>query len=127
MRLPRQAARFNRVFTNRFFGPLAGRVPPWVLVEHSGRRSGRTYRTVVWAFPRRGDLVVALTYGPGSDWVRNVRVAGRCRVRWLRRWATYTPELVQGRAALRLLPMFLRPVLAAAGLEHTLHLHRVPD
>jgi deazaflavin-dependent oxidoreductase (nitroreductase family) len=126
MPLPRQAARFNRAVTNRFFAPLAGRVPPWVLVEHTGRRSRRTYRTVVWAFPRRGDLVIALTYGPGADWVRNATAAGRCRVMWRGRWASYTTELVRGPAALRLLPAALRPLLAASGLEHALHLHRDP-
>jgi deazaflavin-dependent oxidoreductase (nitroreductase family) len=126
MPLPRQVARFNRVVTNRLFAPLAGRVPPWVLVEHTGRRSGRTYRTVVWAFPRRGDLIMALTYGPSSDWVRNVTAAGRCQVMWRGAWASYTPELLRGSAGLRLLPPILRSMLGAAGIVYVLHLHRMP-
>ena len=80
MPLPRSAARFNRRVTNHLFAPLAGRVPPWILLEHTGRHSGRTYRTVVWAFPVHGDLVVALTYGPAADWVRNVKATARVTV-----------------------------------------------
>jgi deazaflavin-dependent oxidoreductase (nitroreductase family) len=125
MPLPRQAARFNRVFTNRLFAPLAGRVPPWVVVEHVGRRSGRTYRTVVWAFPRRGDLIMALTYGPSADWVRNVTAAGHCQVKWRGHWASYAPELRRGRGALGLLPPILRSMLGAAGIDYVLHLHRI--
>ena len=62
MRLPRALAYFNREVTNRVFSPLAGRVPPFAIVEHVGRRSGRRYRTVIWAFPHGPDLVVVLTY-----------------------------------------------------------------
>ncbi len=52
-----------------------------VELEHTGRRSGRTYRTPLLAF-RRGDVVtVALTYGPGVQWLANIRAAGSCRVR----------------------------------------------
>lgn len=124
MPLPRSLARFNRVVTNRLFAPLAGRVPPWIVLEHQGRRSGRQYRTVVWAFPRRGDLVVALTYGPETDWTRNVLAAGRCRVEWLGRWREYRPELREGEAALRLLPLPIRVLLGAAGIRYAVYLHR---
>jgi deazaflavin-dependent oxidoreductase (nitroreductase family) len=124
MPLPRSVARFNRVVTNRVFAPLAGRLPPWVIVEHTGRRSGRRYHTVVWAFPYgRGDLVMALTYGPGADWVRNVLATQACRVKWRGRWRSFTrAELLQGEAGLRLLPALLRPSLRAAGMHAVLHL-----
>jgi deazaflavin-dependent oxidoreductase (nitroreductase family) len=126
MPLPRSLARFNRVVTNRVFAPLAGRIPPWVIVEHTGRRSGRVYRTVVWAFPHDGDLVFALTYGPNADWVRNVLAAQSCRVKWRGRWRTFSrAELVRGEAALRLLPPLLRPLLRAAGIQSVVHLRSV--
>jgi len=122
--LPRAAARFNRGVTNRLFAPLAGRVPPWVLVEHVGRRSGRTYRIVVWAFPRwrSHDLAIALTYGPQSDWVRNALAAGTCRVQFLGRWKTYAPELLHGHAGLRLLPPIVRTALDIGGVHDVLRL-----
>jgi deazaflavin-dependent oxidoreductase (nitroreductase family) len=125
MPLPRQLARLNRVVTNRLFAPLAGRIPPWVIVEHIGRRSGHRYRTVVWAFPRRDQMVIALTYGPSSDWVRNVVAAQSCRVKYAHRWLTFpSAELVHGDAALRLLPPILRVPLRMAGTDSVLHLHR---
>jgi deazaflavin-dependent oxidoreductase (nitroreductase family) len=124
MPLPRSLARFNRVVTNRVFAPLAGRVPPWIVLEHVGRRSGRSYRTVLMGFPRRGDMIVALTYGPETDWLRNALAAGHCRVKWLGRWRDYRPELCEGEAALRPLPLPIRVLLSAAGMRYAAYLHR---
>ena len=51
------------------------------LVRHVGRRSGRSYLAPVTA-RRAGDVVlIALTFGNGSDWSRNVRAAGGCSIR----------------------------------------------
>jgi deazaflavin-dependent oxidoreductase (nitroreductase family) len=75
---PRSVARFNRRVTNRVLGPLAPHLPHVGGVVHRGRRSGRIYRTPVNVFPRQGGCVVALTYGPESDWVRNVLADGGC-------------------------------------------------
>jgi len=78
MALPRWLARFNVSFTNRFMLPIAGALPWFGIVEHVGRRSGRQYRTPVNVF-RRGDrYLFALTYGPESEWVKNVVAAGGC-------------------------------------------------
>jgi deazaflavin-dependent oxidoreductase (nitroreductase family) len=125
MPLPRALAHFNRLVTNRVFGPLAGRVPPFAIIEHVGRRSGRGYRTVLWAFPHYQDMVIVLTYGPSADWVRNVLAAGSCRVKWAGRWRRLSlPELVEGPAALRLVPPVLRLPLRLAGVGSVLHLRR---
>ena len=78
MPLPRAITHFNRRFTNRLLGPLARYLPNFAVVVHRGRKSGRQYRTPVNIFPHPGGCVVALTYGPGSDWVRNVLAAGGC-------------------------------------------------
>ena len=80
MPLPRWLARFNRRFTNRFFRLFAGRLPPWVIMQHRGRRSGRTYEVPLAAFRIDGGFVFALTYGSGADWVRNVLAAGECEI-----------------------------------------------
>ena len=125
MPLPRTLARFNRVVTNRVFSPLAGRVPPFALVEHIGRRSGRRYRTVLWAFPRDAGLVIILTYGPSSDWVQNVLAAGSCRVKWVGRWRQFSsPELIEGPGALGLAPGLVRVPLRLAGIQAVLDLRR---
>jgi len=76
MPLPMALARFNRRVTNRLTGTFAGRLPGFGIVEHRGRTSGRTYRTPINVSRRPGGYVVALTYGPDAQWVRNVLAAG---------------------------------------------------
>jgi hypothetical protein len=66
--IPNFVARFNQYVTNRLAGPVAGWLPPFALVLHRGRVSGRTHRTPVWAFRTRDGYVIALTYGAGSEW-----------------------------------------------------------
>ena len=59
---------------------LAGRVGSLAVVMHTGRRTGRVYRTPVRAF-RRGDLVaVGANFGAGSEWVKNIGSAGGCEM-----------------------------------------------
>ncbi len=80
MVLPPWLARFNRQVTNRLTRRFAGKLPGFAIVIHRGRRSGRTYRTPVNAFRDGDDYVIALTYGPQADWVRNVLAAGGCEL-----------------------------------------------
>jgi deazaflavin-dependent oxidoreductase (nitroreductase family) len=76
--LPKRLARFNRTVTNRVAFPVARWAPGFGVVLHTGRRSGRSYRTPVNAFRTPGGYVIALTYGPDSDWPKNVLAAGGC-------------------------------------------------
>lgn len=80
MPLPRSVARFNRQFTNRLALRVAGYLPGFAIVSHIGRKSGRAYRTPVNAFGTDGGYIIALTYGPESDWVKNVLAAGSCEL-----------------------------------------------
>jgi deazaflavin-dependent oxidoreductase (nitroreductase family) len=77
--LPRSIAELNRRVPNHLMRPLAGRAPGFGIVLHTGRRSGKTYRTPVNVFRRPGGYTIALTYGRG-DWVRNVLAAGRAQL-----------------------------------------------
>ena len=43
------------------------------------------YRTPVNVFPARDGYLIALTYGPGTDWVKNVMAAGGCELETRRR------------------------------------------
>src|SRR5215831_15260228 len=81
MPIPRGVARFNKRVTNRITGHFAGWMPGFAIVTHTGRRSGRTYRTPVNVFRDGERYLFALTYGAESDWVRNVLAAGRCQIR----------------------------------------------
>ena len=50
MKLSRRVAHFNKVVNNRIQSVYAWLVPPWAVILHRGRRSGRSYRTPVLAF-----------------------------------------------------------------------------
>ena len=78
MPLPRSVARFNRLVTNRITGPLAPYLPLFGVVLHTGRRTGDLHRTPINVFARPGGYIIALTYGPNSDWVKNVLASGGC-------------------------------------------------
>jgi deazaflavin-dependent oxidoreductase (nitroreductase family) len=78
MPAPRWLARFNRRVTNRVLGRFAPYLPGFGVVIHTGRKTHRRYRTPVNVFSRPFGYVIALTYGPEAEWVRNVLAAGRC-------------------------------------------------
>lgn len=80
MAAPRRMAAFNRKVTNRVLGRFATRAPGFGVVVHKGHRSGRSYRTPVNVFRAPDGYVLALTYGPGAGWVRNVMAAGECEL-----------------------------------------------
>lgn len=80
MPIPDAVARFNRIATNRVTGPFAGHLPGFALVHHTGRRSGRAYKTPVGIVQRHDRYTIALTYGPDCDWVKNVIAAGGCEL-----------------------------------------------
>jgi deazaflavin-dependent oxidoreductase (nitroreductase family) len=79
MEIPRAVVGFNRAVNNPIQRQYAWLLPPWAIVVHQGRRSGRTYRTPVMAFRRRDTLAVTILYGERSDWVLNA-LAGEARV-----------------------------------------------
>ncbi|MDQ6746417.1 MAG: nitroreductase family deazaflavin-dependent oxidoreductase [Actinomycetota bacterium] len=76
MKLSRRVARFNKAVNNPLQRTYAWLLPPWAVILHRGRRTGRAYRTPVLAFRRDRTLIVALLYGEQSDWVRNLRTGG---------------------------------------------------
>lgn len=78
--MPAWLPQLNRAVVNpvqRWWAPY---LPPFALVTHRGGRSGTTYQTPVLAFPHDDGLAIALMYGPGTDWVRNVATARRAEV-----------------------------------------------
>jgi deazaflavin-dependent oxidoreductase (nitroreductase family) len=93
--MPRSLARFNRVVTNRIQRWWAPYLPPWVLLTHRGRASGRAYTNPVFATRRGAQLRLAVLYGIESDWVRNVLAAGDANLVRLGRPIRITdPDLV---------------------------------
>src|SRR6516162_2751973 len=85
MQFPERVARFNRHVTNPIQRMWAGWLPPFAIIEHVGRRSGKAYRTPVNVFSTSVDgkpgVAVLLTYGPDRDWVKNLKAAGSGKMR----------------------------------------------
>ena len=82
------------VVRRAFFGPLTrvlnplirriagqARVPLIGLVRHRGRRSGTPYLAPVAIGATETVFLIPLTFGPRSDWCRNVLASGACEVR----------------------------------------------
>lgn len=51
-------------------------MPPLAIMNHTGRSSGRSYKTPVLAFPTETGFMFALTYGRCVDWARNLVASG---------------------------------------------------
>jgi deazaflavin-dependent oxidoreductase (nitroreductase family) len=73
--------RFRHVAT-RYINPVtrhvAGKLPTFGILTHTGRKSGRTYRTPINVFRRGDDYLLFLTYGSDVQWVKNVLAVGSC-------------------------------------------------
>jgi len=78
MPFPMTIARSNRWVINPIARRFAGRLPPFAIVAHVGRVSGQGYRTPIMAFRTKHRFLIALTYGPATEWVRNVFAQGGC-------------------------------------------------
>ncbi|MGW4366468.1 nitroreductase family deazaflavin-dependent oxidoreductase [Nocardia takedensis] len=126
MVMPRALARFNRHVTNPVAGLVAGRVPPFAVVVHRGRRSGRTYRTPVWVFPHDGSYRFALTYGRDVDWVRNVLAAGSFQIETRGRTIELIDPTVIEDPAASWAPPVIRRVLLGISAHHSLLAHPRP-
>ncbi len=120
MKLSRGVARFNRRVTNRIQGVYAWLLPPWAVILHRGRRSGRLYRTPLFAFRRDRILVIALLYGHESDWLRNLRAEGGRVIRAGRTFSVRPPEVVDTGEAGLLLAGLSRPARAYCRLAEEL-------
>jgi deazaflavin-dependent oxidoreductase (nitroreductase family) len=77
--------RFLAPLTTRVFNPVtrlfAGRLPGLGIVTHTGRTTGRTYRTPLLVLHRGDHYVLGLWYGSDVHWVKNIVAAGRCGLR----------------------------------------------
>jgi deazaflavin-dependent oxidoreductase (nitroreductase family) len=120
LRLGRPLARFNRTVTNPIQGQYAWLLPPWVVICHHGRRTGRLYRTPVNAYRRGSTLAIVVLYGARSDWVRNVLAGGAEVVRAGRTYELLEARLVDPRVEPG--PRLARPL---GRLTHTVMLARL--
>ena len=126
MPLSRTLARWNKVGLNRVTKHVAPWMPGFGVVAHTGRRSGRRYQTPVNVFPAADGYLLALTYGPGSDWVKNVLAAGGCElVTRGRTVRLVSPQLVHDENRRGIRPLE-RQVLRLIGVADFLSLETAP-
>jgi deazaflavin-dependent oxidoreductase (nitroreductase family) len=108
--------------TNRITGLVAPRLPGFGVVVHTGRKSGRQYRTPVNVFRRPDGYVVALTYGPDSEWVRNVLASGGCTLETEGHLVALTQPRIYHDTHRSAVPPFVRVVLTLIGVADFLAL-----
>jgi deazaflavin-dependent oxidoreductase (nitroreductase family) len=116
--LPDRIRIFNKYVTNRLLRvfthlPLG----PFAILRHVGRRSGKPYETVIWAWPLEDGFVIALTYGKSVDWYRNLLAAEGGTLVWHKRISTVgKPEPIDAKTALSAFPAAFRPIFQRAGM-----------
>lgn len=125
MPLPLTVARLNRDLTNRLTVHFAGRIPPFALLEHRGRTSGKLYRTPLMLFRDGDSVLIVLTYGDRTDWLRNLQAAGGgIAIENGNHISLSDPRVETGRAAIARLPLPVRWVLAVLGVDQIVRLTR---
>ncbi|MFJ9782034.1 nitroreductase family deazaflavin-dependent oxidoreductase [Amycolatopsis sp. NPDC101161] len=124
MVLPKGLARFNRVVTNRINKYFVNWAPGFGLLVHKGRKSGKEYRTPLNVFRSDDGFVVALTYGPDTDWVKNVLAAESCTIITQRKnYRVHSPQLVHDESR-RAMPTPVRQFLGLLNVHDFLLLKR---
>ena len=117
MPLSRGLARFNRAVTNRISRPLAEWLPGFAVIVHRGRKSGAEYRTPVNAWLGADDVIVALTYGKDTDWLKNLTAADGGEVIAGRRgYRVGRPQLI-GPEGMSRMPALAKPILRSIDVD----------
>jgi deazaflavin-dependent oxidoreductase (nitroreductase family) len=118
MPFPKTITRFNRRVVNPVARRFAGRIPPFAIVVHQGRTSGKDYRTPIMAFRSPGGFAFALTYGPDTDWVRNIIAAGHGALVYRKQELPIgDPRLARKAEVRHLLPAPVRFILRLAHVD----------
>lgn len=118
--------RMNRRVTNPRQMRTAGQPGAYAsVVHHVGRVSGREHRTPVVVVPAEEGFAIALPYGAGADWVRNVLAAGTATLEHEGQAVPVArPELLTAADAAAFFPPKERRVHRLYGVEHVLRLDR---
>lgn len=110
---------FVKHFVNPFLRNFAhGSRGPFALLRHVGRRSGKTYEIPIMVWRVEDGFVIALTYGPQVDWLRNLQAADQGSLLWHKQeYVFQKPEFIDAKTALLALPPFIKQILRLRG-EH---------
>ncbi|MHB8599017.1 MAG: nitroreductase family deazaflavin-dependent oxidoreductase [Ktedonobacteraceae bacterium] len=121
-----------RTFVKHFVNPLLRNVAhasrgPFALLRHVGRRSGKTYEIPIMVWRVEDGFVIALTYGPQVDWLRNLQAADQGSLRWHKQeYVFQKPEFIDAKTALPALPPFIQQILRLRGAHEFVKLSSQP-
>ncbi len=118
----RWLAAFNLAVTNRITSRFADRLPGFGILTHVGRKSGRLYRTPVNVFRAPEGVLIALTYGRDSEWVKNVVAAGGCQLETRRVQYQLSAPTIMHDPTRRRFPIVVRIMLRLIGADEFMQL-----
>ncbi len=125
MQLPQWLARFNRYVTNPIQRLWAGWLPLMGILEHTGRKSGKPYRTPLTVFNTDDGVAILLTYGPDRDWLKNITAAGGGNMRRHgKTFAVTDPRVMPKAEAAKSVTTTTRPVFVRLPFESAVLLRR---
>jgi deazaflavin-dependent oxidoreductase (nitroreductase family) len=105
--MPNPQPAFTNFFQKRIANPVMRRMPFQTLLETTGRKSGEPRRTPLGGTLVDGQFWFVSEFGERSQYIRNIAVHPRVRVRLRGRWRSGTAYLVpedDAAARLRELP-----------------------
>ena len=118
--------RFNRDVGNPRQMATAGAPGAYAsVIRHVGRTSGREYETPIGAVATEDGFVVALPYGAGADWLKNLLAAGSAMI--VNEGRTYRvdqPEVMTMAEAIEDFPPKDRRMLRLFGVGNSLRVRR---
>ncbi|GAB3432423.1 PNPOx family protein [Flindersiella endophytica] len=125
MVLSKRLARLNRKGLNKVTRHIAGWMPGFGMITHRGRKSGKKFRTPINVFRTDDGFVFALTYGPDTDWVKNVLAAGGLELETRRKhYDLVEPRVVHDETRKDMPRFFVNQVLALNDVNDFLYLKR---
>lgn len=127
MPFPRWVARFQRRFVHPFVRRAAGVVPGYGMLVHTGRKSGRTFRTPLNVFTVPGGFAIVLAYGHDVDWLRNLRAAGTAEmIKGRKRYAVSNARIVPAAQVRDELPVYGRMIVVGTRSPEVLLIDSAP-
>lgn len=126
MTAPYWVTRVNLVLTNKLMVAFSDDIPPLATLHHVGRSSGRRYRTPIMAFPTARGFVVALTYGPGVQWLRNLEAGPGRLVQGRRVHVLTDPVMLTPDEGAALVPRWTRWALRLLRVDDFVELAATP-
>lgn len=111
---------FNKRYLNRLTLKIARtKHGPFAIVQHKGRRSGKSYETPIIVRRVPEGVVFALTYGPGVDWYRNILASGKCTlILHGSKLKLDSPQTISAQEGINSFPFPFNVILKAVKKEH---------